>query len=72
MNRITADRALFQHSNGVFRFRFRWAKRTRPAVSLVRIRASVNPKFGNSVVRRGGRFWERKTWNGRNCLELAR
>jgi hypothetical protein len=45
MNRITADRALFQNFRSIFGFEIRWAKCTRPAVSLLRISAPVNRKL---------------------------
>lgn len=51
MNRVTADRALFQSFCSVFENRFWWAKRIRPAVSLERIGTPVNQKLEN--LRRG-------------------
>lgn len=58
MNRISANRALFQSSQGVLLFFFRGAKRTRPAVSLVRIATPVNRNLqysegGNAGLSRG-------------------
>ena len=64
MNRISADRALFQSSQGVLLFFFRGAKRTRPAVSLVRIAAPVNRNLEYSGSGRECRI-ERKRENNR-------
>jgi apolipoprotein N-acyltransferase len=47
MNRVTADRALFQSSCSVFWCQFWRAKRRRPAVSLERIETPVNQNLEN-------------------------
>ena len=66
MNRITADRALFQRSRSVFGSKFRQAKRTRPAVSLVRIPLPVNQNLEFLEERAGA-----PDWGGRNMVERA-
>jgi hypothetical protein len=60
MNRITADRALFQRSRSVFGSKFLGAKRTRPAVSLVRIPLPVNQNLEFLEERAGAPDWGRE------------